>query len=285
MGHLKYFLFFTSFVACHHTPHLPSFFDLRWTISNSSEAFKISLQLQNNPSDSSTGLLSVQRLSENVLDYREQNIVRRNMLDTIKLPIEEYRLFLALTQKLQSKDRLQEIEGQGGGSYYSFEIRESRGVRSFSWVGKPKDEDMQTFGEVCEGCFHEKFPEVPCLEADGSIEWKLNDRIKKPRDSHHKRIVKKGMKIYLQEGRDSQFTPILTDDYIELCRVLENNHVWQLASNTEFAIKYPQEYEVTIQRGDSSHFFRVFAPSRLTDRRYFNILNAMESVAAFPVEL
>ena len=280
MGCFKCLLILSLAISCRSTDLLPPSFELHWTISNSSEAFKVSLHLRTNPADSATALLNVHRVSQGVLDYREKNRVREYMMDTVRLSAEEFAAFSAKTRQAHLWEVADEIQGRGTGNYSIFEMKDDKGTRGFSIIGIPEDQKVRVFSEACEQLFHDKFPEVSCMESDAMFECKLSDRTKKKEVTAEKRITKRNMSISVRDMHSEKNIPIASDDFVELCRVLENNHAWQLDSNAEFEKKYPQEYWVRISKGGTEHSFRVYAPSRLSDRRYFNVVNALESIGA-----
>lgn len=264
------FIFFV-FLSCRtSSPVFPPGWELTLTVSNSARAFKITFGWKRSESDSTRTLFFVKRAnpSTDFLDYREEGILRAGMLDTFELTTAESADLHEWTQAADWENTAS--EGTGDQVVMTF----NDGV-SVSFIGMPTEKNKRQFIEWAWRLFENKFPKIDFSESE--IELTIVDRIHNRNDSV--RIIQNKSRVNLvADNREKNLTHA---EYIELWRVLENFKIWELAGDRTYSISYPIEYRLTVRRDGRAAGWTVFAPSKLSDKRYYYIVNAVETAGIF----
>lgn len=272
-------LFFYVFNSCgkNETIDDPSFF-LNLVVSNPAQSLKLSLNIVPHPSSPHSGLLYLHRVQENsnVLDYRETGVLRERMFDSVPLSREIFEDFSFLIREAHVWELGNVIGQRTDGNVYHFMLKDSTRKHTFSVMGMSNNKPLQKLIAFCLEQFYTYYPEISLMAASSEIEIKKYNRLTSKQDSTYIRIIKheNDIKLFIEQ----RFFSITKSEFVELWRILENNHIWDLSTNTEFAGKYPLEYRLCIKRDSRICNFTVFAPSKLSDKRYFNIINSVETL-------
>lgn len=253
-------------------------FHLNLIINNPAKPFKVSLNICRDPYSEQSGLIYIQRIQENssIPDYRENGVVRRQMLDTVHIEKKAFAEFASLIKKTKIWEQENSIGRRTDGNAYQFTVKDSLREHSFSVMGVSEHEYMQELAMFCLTQFDLHFPSIPVMEINSEISLKKYDRLTNTMDSAQIRIIKSGNAITAFYNRRP--FRLTEDQYIELWQVMENNHIWNLETMTKFETKYPVEYRLSVKRGIQSSFVIVYAPSKLPDKRLFNIINFIETM-------
>ena len=257
----------------------PTFY-LNFAVSNPAQTFKLSLILRRHPSSEHIGIMYVQRVQNNSMipDYRESGIVRRRLLDTITLDQSSFGEFSKLVKKAAVWEQENSFGERTDGNAYHITVIDSLRKHGFSVMGKSSNKSLDELAAFCLQQFNLNFPKIPILKFDSEIDLKSFDRRIDKTDSLYIKVINSGGTI--TTFRNGNGYSLKTDQYIELWRVLENNSVWNLQTNTTLSTKYPIEYRLTLRRGDLRHSLVVYAPSKLSDKRYLDVLTCIETLDA-----
>lgn len=274
-------LFFTAVCAPSCTQHenlSDSTFYFNLTISNPAQSFKISLSIRPHPHIPRQGRMYLRRMDENstILDYRENGILRKKMLDTVNLDTRTFGQFFDLINKAGAWELKNDIGKRTDGNAYHFTLRDSAREHAFSLMGTSDNEYLQKLSVFCLDLFETYYPKILIADHSSEIDLKKIDRKSHGEKVFHIRIIQSGDSIKF--NRNDTLYSVSWDRFIVLWRILENNHALELESNTEFSEKYPVEYRLFLRRGDVIRLIVVMAPSKLKDKRYLNVINAIESL-------
>ncbi|KAB2879072.1 hypothetical protein F9K33_10855 [bacterium] len=253
-------------------------FHLNLIINNPAKPFKVSLNICRDPYSDQIGLIYIQRIQENssIPDYRENGVVRRQMLDTVQVEKKAFAEFASLIKKANIWEQENLIGRRTDGNAYQFTVKDSLREHSFSVMGVSENVYMQELATFCLDQFDLHFPSIPVMEINSEISLKKYDRLTNAIDSVQIRIIKSGNAITaLYNQRPFRLTE---NQYIDLWQIMENNHIWNLETMTKFETKYPVEYRLSVKRGIRSNSIIVYAPSKLSDKRLFNIINFIETM-------
>lgn len=256
----------------------PSFcFNL--VITNSARSLKLSLDIRPSQTLNSTGMIYIHRIGGHSpsLDYREHGAVRRHLLDTMLLNQKTFEKFSRLVRQSAVLEQKDIFGTRTDGNVYQIHITDSLRQNIFSMMGQTENRPLLELIAFCFGQFEEQFPAIPVMDFNSEIVVKKFDRVSAKQDSAFIRLIKKDYDITLYRGH-AVSDPLTADTYVELWRTLENNRVWDLKSNREFISKYPIEYHLLVKCGDRMNEFVVYAPSKLKDKRYFNVINHIEAL-------
>ncbi len=262
--------------SCHPNRSLPlpaiRFF---LTIKNPSKDFSVTLGVRAHPDSRSAGQFFIQNLKES---YREKNVLRMHLSDTLVWDERTFSQFLVLVRDAKLSERNGTLVGIPDGNVYELEIGDSNGTRSFTAVGRPQDARINTVIDFCKDAFEKCYLPVDFEMLDSRLDLRIYNRAVSGADSSQVRVLKNAGGITWENQNRGSQRKLPLSVYLALWRTLENNDVWRLRSDSSFAVKYPHEYRLQIQRGRDSAEWTVYAPSRLEDRRYYAIVNRIETI-------
>ncbi|MBX7152097.1 hypothetical protein K1X84_10680 [bacterium] len=243
------------------------------TVSNSAHAFKITLGWKRSDTDSTRALFYVVRTnpSTDFLDYREGGVLRAGMLDTFELtPDQSTDLYeWTRTEMWKSGDGSMASEGSGDQFVMRFD-----GDENVSFVGLPSEKNNRKFIEWALQHFEDTFQKLDFVQS--SIILTVSDRVHNRIDSVRFVHRENNVQVFGNRSANVDWT-----EYLELWRILENYKVWLLPSDSSYAVSYPVEYHLKISRDGRSYELKVFAPSKLSVKRYYYIVNAIETAGVF----
>lgn len=243
------------------------------TISNSARAFKITLGWKRSEKDSTRAIFYVAHInpSTDFLDYRENNTLRAGMLDTLELAQDLSTDLFEWTKAKDWKAMDHNTVSEGTGDQF---VMAFNGGDQISFVGMPVDKDKRRFIEWAIQLFESSFPKLGFEQSE--IVLTLSDRVHGRIDSI--RFVHNQEGVTMFDGREVKLP--LTE-YLELWRILEKYKVMELPSDSSYAVTYPMDYHLKATRDGRSAEWTVFAPSKLSDKRYYYIVNAIETAGVF----
>lgn len=198
------------------------------------------------------------------------------MLDSMPLEFEAYDKFSKLVRESRIWEQKDIFGTRTDGNAYVLNVSDSSRNHSFSLMGQVENRALLELIDFCAGQFNVQFPPVAVMDLESEIVIKKFDRVGFDKDSVYIRFMKNDDTMIFHHGPMSY--ALTEDEYVELWRVLENNRIWDLKSNVQYATKYPVEYRLAVRRGELSNEFTVYAPSKLSDKRYFNVINHMEAL-------
>lgn len=250
-------------------PVLTDEFRAEISLTNPVEGMKVGIVVRTQPQNAQRGQLSLRRMSGSIgpLDYRERSRIRCGLADTMELAPAE---FDGLLERILTDHTNASPEGRVTARVT---IRDSMVQRSFVVAGELHDEAGLP-GYVWR-LFTEHFPESHW--DDATIVLTHFNRTKLPADSSVLRVQCEDTSVFLwnNEGR----SVIDYEEFVRLARVLETVRVWNLTNDTTLARKYPDEYILDIRSGSRRANCRVIAPSHVADRRYLEMITAIETLA------
>ncbi len=270
-----YFSLFASVILityCGQTTYVPSpEFELMLRVSNPVNLFKLQLGINLHPSDSTCARMFVHRMNGpySALDYRQPNAIRRNIADTLILSKNEYQKFYQMVAGLREypfeseNPSLQE-------NYYSIHVKDkslSVNVSAF----ESGDSPVNQLAEFLMTLFSDRYPEVSLWSAESKIRLikEESGRV----DSITIRHIEQKIEFFVN-GNEKH----LPDNHLmDLWSVLESNQVWKLNSDSTYR-KYPLRYQLDLRRNELRANWEVYAPHLLSDKRYFDIINAVETL-------
>jgi hypothetical protein len=263
----------TGFVfSCRaHPISLDPSFRCSFTINNPSKGLLLSATICPNPHTPSAGIFYV-----DVSRYREKNVLRKGLADTADVGAESFAKFRKLVRDAKLMDRIEDMVGRADGNVYHFEVRDSSQLKIITVIGQPSDGGITNLINFYTGELENKFPRIAYQDLQSKIELTISNRIRLEAKFSHIEIVKNDSGMTWDDGRIR--TELSDESYLDLWRVAENNDVWKLPADRGFEKKYPIEYILKIQRGSDSSGWTVFAPSRLTDKRYYSIITRIETI-------
>ncbi|MBL7996310.1 hypothetical protein JNM05_13150 [bacterium] len=255
-------------------------FRLNIIVNNPAKPFKVSLTICPDPHSEQTGLIHIQRIQENssVPDYRESGVVRRKILDTVSLERDAFEKFALLIKKTKIWEQQNSIGRRTDGNAYQFTVKDSLREHSFSVMGSSENTNLEELTTFCLDQFELHFPSIPVMGVDSEIDLRKYSRLTNAFDSVWVRMV--SFENTLLASYERRPFPLTGNQYIELWQVMENNDIWKLETATKFETKYPVEYRLSVRRGTLTNSFVVYAPSKLADKRYFNVINFIEMLAS-----
>jgi hypothetical protein len=257
----------------------PSFcFNL--AVVNSAQPLKLSMDIRPPHASYSEGIIYIHRINGHPasLDYREAGTVRRHMLDSIPLSRETFEKFSMLVRQAGVWEQQDVFGTRTDGNAYQITVSDSLLQHIFSVMGYTENKPLLELIAFCSGQFEIQFPSISIMDINSELIITKKDRVGGKQDSTLTRLTKRDNEIILNRAQTAH--TLSGDEYVELWRTLENNRVWDLSSNIEFVSKYPIEYRLEVRRGDLMKEFVVFAPSKLKDKRYFNVINHIEALLA-----
>ena len=239
---------------------------------------KLSIDIRPPHAVYSAAMVYIHRMDDHAasLDYRENGVVRRNMLDSMSLDQASFKKFSLLVKQAELWEQKDIFGPRTDGNAYQFILSDSLRQHVFSAMGEIRNPPLTDLITFCTEQFELLFPSIPIMSLNSEIAIKKLDRVSSKWDSTDIRLSKNEKGMILHQGRTAY--RLTSDEYIELWRILENNRIWDLHSDQEFVSKYPIEYRVSVKRGDLSNEFIVFAPSKIADKRYFNVINHIETL-------
>lgn len=248
-------------------PHVTSQFRMDIGLTDPSRGFKLRLVLVPYPPDPYKGLIFVERSASlpPILEYREQDVLRRALADSVIVSEDD---FETLITEVRKTSRPPEAHG-------SLTIRlvaqDSLWAHEFTL-----HEDPAHPGKLADrilDLLHVSYPPLEWMPAQ--IRLRRTDRTG-PETTEH------AVDLWLYEDtsavvRDGLRSSLDRKSALDICRAIETNNGWQLPDDSTYAKAYPQVYVVDLRRGSETVSWRVFAPSRLRDKRYYQIVTAIET--------
>jgi hypothetical protein len=256
----------------------PSFcFNL--VVTNPARQLKYSIEIRPPHSTYTTALIYLRRAGDHpdLPDYRVKQIVRRNLLDSIPIDAETFGEFSRLFYESDAWEKKDVIGQRTDGNAYRIRLQDSARTHTFSVMGENGDKALHKMIRYCMDEFENKFPPIPILDSDCEIDLTKVSRLDEKPDSLRLRVVKISDSITAHGSQNKTFS-INTDAFLEMWQILENNKIWVLTDNRDYAFKYPVEYRLNLRRGALVHRVIVFAPSKLSDKRYYNAVNHIENM-------
>ncbi len=212
-------------------------------------------------------------------DHWEPGVVRQNLLDSLPLDAKTFEKISRLIGESGLWEKDDVIGLRSDGVAYKILLKDSLRSHSFSVMGKTGDAAIDELISLCADQFQSQFPTVDVLDSDCEIGLLRGSAVREVPDTLHVRIKKEGRdaKVY----RDGAYVDSMTSDrFVEMWQIMENNRVWEITSNDEYGSRYPIRYEIHVRRGHLKNSWTVFAASKLSDKRYFNIISHIENLAA-----
>lgn len=250
------------------------------TIVNPAQSLKLSMDIRPPHASYSKGILYIHRINDHPvsLDYRETGVVRLHMLDSVSLSEETFVKFSTLVRQAGVWQQGDIFGPRTDGNVYQITVSDSLHQHTFSVMGQIENSALTKLIVFCSEQFENQFPSIPIMDFNSELVIRKHDRVGEEQDSTIIGFTKKGSEIILYRGRSVY--PLSKEEYIQLWRTMENNRVWDLRSSVEFISKYPIEYSFEVRRGELMNEFIVYAPSKLTNKRYFNVINHIEALVA-----
>ena len=256
----------------------PSFcFNL--VVTNPARQLKYSIDIRPPHSTYTTALIYLRRAGDHpdLPDYREKQVVRRNLLDSLPMETETFEEFSRLFYLSDVWEKKDVIGQRTDGNAYRIRLQDSARTHTFSVMGESGDKTIHEMIRYCMDEFENKFSPIPVLDSDCEIDLAKVSRLDGKPDSLRLRVVKISDSITAYGAQNKTFS-VNTDAFLEMWQLLENNKIWALTDNKDYESKYPIEYRLKLRRGTMSHLVSVFAPSKLSDKRYYNVINHIENM-------
>lgn len=257
-----------AFPACStRVPPVTSQFRMDIGLTDPSRSFKLRLVLVPDASDLGRGLLFVERSASfpAILEYREKDVLRRSLADSVIVSADDFETLIA---EVRNTRRPVEAHGSLTIRLVAYDSLWNHDVilhEDPAHPGKLADRILDLF-EV-------SFPPLGWMPAQ--ILLRRTDRTG-PEVAEHAVILSVSEDSTFVE-RDGLRNPLDHRSALDVWRAIETNNGWHLPDDTTYAKSYPQMYLVDLHRGSESTSWRVFAPSRLVDKRYYQIVTAVET--------
>jgi hypothetical protein len=255
-------------------------FQCRVTFRDATSGFRLGLRVIPGEQSLQQGRLFVERASSDPphLYYHENLVVRSRLADTVVLEADAFEdwlddLFAALEEVRESRT------GQAGRMSIRVEVTDSAMKKGFSaFADAPEEPVVGRFCDRSLALFEQGFPKVDWQALDADVAVRMDKRVDAREDSLRIEVVKRGADIRVAHSRRPFVRRLNEEEYVDLWRVLEANSVWRLPGDGTYRSSYPLRYEMSLRLGTRSASWRVYAPSLVQDRRYFNILSYLENL-------
>ncbi len=278
MLHPIYQILFRSFPAalilfgCCDNQFVPTRdFDLTLRITNPVRSFKVNLGIRIHPSDSSRTILFIRRMNlpDQALDYHDPYTWRKNITDSVILdPKKSQELFCRIgrLKDLQSKIPNPELNAH----FYSLIIKDRDFTlenRSFSGDKSDADEIVRFLMDL----FETHYPVVRVQDTQSEVFLKREDQT-----NSATYILKQDCRNFVFE-KYGKTCPLSDRDFVRVWNVIETNQGWSLKTDTSFG-KSSLRYSFRATHGQQTAEWKVYAPHLIADKRYYSIINVMETL-------
>lgn len=234
--------------------------------------FKLNLGIQTLKSDSTQAVIFINHIDGrfSALDYYDPSLLRQKISDTVLITRGE---FSDLAGLLWEMGELQEDNNPVPitDHFFSIMIKD----RELSFAYSSFNESLKGSGEAVNAIlalFEKYFPVIPLWSADSKIALRKNE---KNLETVFELIQSKD-DIFCKINDKSKF--VSKEAYLNIWSVLESNQVWTLPADKHYQ-GFPLSYHISIQRGGEKAEWIVYAPHLLSDKRYYSIVNIIETQA------